>query len=171
MQQVSEAAAARPREPRGSQEHLSCGLSAQVCHPDITVLGSHGDAQGGWPVLGALRGAQRLSSVPTFACSLVGGGRGDECGAEVDVPAPALPQPLPLPVPAALPQHVAPALPAVQPPVPAELPAKPAPVYSDAVRGLPDQAPRSTSGLVSSSTCVPACVCGPNPLRWLHVWP
>lgn len=124
---------------------LTCVTLTSQCFVSTVMLRESGQS------LGSLRGAQGLSSVPTFACSLAGGGRGDECGAEADVPAPALLQPLPVPMLAPLPQHVAPVLPALQPPVPAELPAKPAPVYSDAVRGLPDRAPTSTSCPVSSS--------------------
>lgn len=80
-------------------------------------------------------------------CFLPGGGRTEECGAELDVPPPGfLPQPLSgsTPLPASLPHvpsltlAVAPNLfqPSMQPEL---LPPKPAPKYSDAVRNLLDQ--------------------------------
>lgn len=121
--------------------------------------------------------AQRLSSVCTFACSLVGAGRGEECGAEADAPPPALPQPLPVPAPAPAPTPTASVTPSlflasVQPSMTPELPAKPVPVYSDAVRGLPGQAPRSPCAAGSAVSEVRSnCVHGPNSLRCLHVWP
>uniref|UniRef100_A0A673VRF6 Germinal-center associated nuclear protein n=1 Tax=Suricata suricatta TaxID=37032 RepID=A0A673VRF6_SURSU len=72
-----------------------------------------------------------------------GGGKGEACGAEADVPLPALQQPLPTPAPtpASLPHLPAPApgaapglfQPLVQAPVQPELlPPRPAPTYSDA---------------------------------------
>ncbi|XP_035138910.3 germinal-center associated nuclear protein isoform X2 [Callithrix jacchus] len=67
-----------------------------------------------------------------------GGGRGEECGVEVDAPLPSLPQPLPAPAPSPVPlppilalnMSVAPGL--FQPPVQPELPPpEPLPMYSD----------------------------------------
>lgn len=98
--------------------------------------------------------------MPTCARSLPGVG-GEEGGPEADASPPTLlPQPLPILAPALayLPHHPAPGLsvapglsaapglfqPHVPPPVqPEPLPAKPEPVYSDAVRSLPAQAPSS----------------------------
>ena len=138
-------------------------LSAQVFHLEIVLKGSPASwclvltvklKEGGQP-LKSLWVAWSLSSVPMFACSLPGGVRREECGTEVDVSLPALltqSLPLPTPLPASLPHHPAPTpsvasslfLPPGQPPVQPELlPAKPQLVYSDAVRGLPGQAPRS----------------------------
>lgn len=172
-----ELAACPSRKPLGSQKYLSCFgaqmwmlFSAQVFHPDVGlidswhhVLASHREAQGGWPVLTSLWVAWRLFVVPTCACSLPGVGRGEECGTEADASPPTLLlQPLPILAPALpyLPHHpaatpsAAPGLfqPAMLPPMQPELlPAKPEPVYSEAVRSLPAQAPSSLLRTTPSS--------------------
>lgn len=133
--------------------HLPCGgvrcviLTSRCLVPTVKL-------REGGQSLEVSAGGRRLSSVRTFVCSLVGGGRGEECGVEADAPPSALPQPVPTPAPVLAPHQpiltptpsVVPSLfpTALQPSVPLELPAKPAPVYSDAVRGFPGQAPRSS---------------------------
>uniref|UniRef100_A0A8C0W5R3 Germinal-center associated nuclear protein n=1 Tax=Castor canadensis TaxID=51338 RepID=A0A8C0W5R3_CASCN len=110
--------------------------------------------------IGESLAAELPVSTQRLGMDVAGGGRTEECGAELDVPPPGfLPQPLSgsTPLPASLPHvpsltlAVAPNLfqPSMQPEL---LPPKPAPKYSDAVRNLLDQG--SEKPIVHKCPCV-----------------